>query len=413
MPDISEQDTGDQDTSDQATSGLTLVGIDVRALAQSSRGLGRRITGIDCFADLDTAAACDQLIRVNRCDADALFAAAMNANDEGLNSDLIVGGGLDGRPDLLRGLASSYRIRGNCPDTISLLADPERLFGLLGRLGIAHPPVSLDHPAKPAGWLLKHPASCGGQSVFAATGGHSSRPGAYFQQAVDGRVVSVIFAADARDAVVIGYNRLLAGLVGKRCYSFAGALRWCAPPPRVQSVTSGWIDALTAGLGLRGINGIDLILPDNGAAPLFLELNARPTATLELHEWLLPGGAIRCHLDACDGRLQSLDRRLRWDTDTDTGEVIRGYRVVYARRALRVSFEQAPSHSTEVTASGRAGHWPSWCKDLPAFGADVGAGEPLCTVHAEGTNEAEVERLLADRATAIHQSFQVPSVGAA
>ncbi len=137
--------------------GLTLLGVDVRALAQSAAAYGRmqqarlttptRLTGVDCFGDLDARAACDAFALSERCSPDGLADAAIataiaDAQAGGAcRADLIVGGGLDARPDLLRRLDTHFRRRGNGPEVAGLLAQPSRWFRLLDRLDIAHPPV--------------------------------------------------------------------------------------------------------------------------------------------------------------------------------------------------------------------------------------------------------------------------------
>ncbi len=115
------------------------------------RGTTRPLVGIDCFGDQDARAACDAFIRVERCSADALADAAIDhaagvapnffQGGGSVRADLIVGGGLDARPDLLRRLGERFRLRGNGPEIADVLADPPRWFDLLDRLGIAYPPV--------------------------------------------------------------------------------------------------------------------------------------------------------------------------------------------------------------------------------------------------------------------------------
>ena len=328
--------------------GLTLLGMDVRALAQSvpapglaiesgpiasgpsdgTRHSSRPVLGIDCFGDEDARAACEAFIRVERCSVDALAAAAIDhaagwvRGGGGNRPDLIVGGGLDARPDLLRALGERYRLRGNGPEIAGILADPPRWFDLLDRLGIAYPPVTAGRPPAARGWLLKRAASCGGQGVIPADASavleaeRVTAPDAYFQRQVAGAVVSVLFIADGRDARIIGYNRLFRDATPERPYRYAGAIAWAGPSLAQEWIVRSWIEGLTRALALRGINGIDLVLPapasDRSGAdaplsdrhPLLLELNARPTATLELHAERLPGGAVYCHLEACDGRRQ-------------------------------------------------------------------------------------------------------------
>lgn len=361
---------------------LSIVGVDVRALAQSARRAGRRVNGIDAFCDLDTRDACVRTVQAGGCSGDALADAALATAPDGQRPELIIGGGLDARPDLMRRLARSFRLRGNGPETAGLLSEVGNLFGLLDRLGIPYPPISLRFPAVPHQWLLKDTASCGGQGVVPATVADESdaAAGAYFQQQMSGQVVSVVFAANGGDAVVIGYSRLMSQAAPQRPYAYAGAIGWAGPNQDQQQILDGWISALTRALGLRGINGIDLILGSGDSAPLLLDINARPTASLELHEDRLPEGGVQCHLDACDGHLPR----------PAPLQSIRGSRVVYA--ACETHVPHRP--------------WPAWCSDRPPPGECIAAGDPLCSVQAFGTDSGKIERLLAERAGSILHSIE-------
>lgn len=414
--------------------GLTLLGVDVRALAQSvtarpdlidslsepfHRSSRRPLLGIDCFGDQDARASCDAFIRVARCSADALADAAIDGaagvapnffQGGRVRADLILGGGLDARPDLLRRLSGRYRLRGNGPEIADVLVDPPRWFGLLDRLGIAYPPVTADRPVVPKGWLLKHAASCGGQGVISANADAVlnadcvTAPDAYFQRQVAGGVVSAVFIADGCNARIIGFNRLNCEVTGQRPYQYAGAIVWAGPSTEQRRIIGGWVEGLTRALELRGINGIDLILPALGQSacdaapadrnPLLLELNARPTATVELHAERLPGGAVHCHLEACDGRLPAMSSPPQ---ATTASAALRGCRVLYAPHPITT----------------RHCDWPAWCRDQPAPGTRIGVGEPVCSVSAQGTDAVEVERLLRQRAAAIFRSIADPTTYAA
>lgn len=373
--------------------GLTIVGVGVRALAQSAWRARLQVTGVDCFADADCRCACARLVRAEQCSADALTRAALgtvSGNSARVpRGGLVVGGGLDARPDLLRRLEQSFRIFGNPPETAEFLADPPRLFATLERLRIAYPAVRHRPPADPTHWLRKNASSCGGYGVVpaaAAVEGDSAE-GIYFQQRVEGQVASAVFAANGDEAVVIGYNRLLTTLAGNRPFSYAGAVAWSGPERRQRELIEGWIGSLTRALGLRGVNGIDFVVPAGGSVPLLLEINARPTATLELHEQRLDGGGIRCHLDACEGRLPH----------PTPSHLVRGARVVYADRDLVVPDIR----------------WPGWCSDRPAAADRVAHGSPVCTVHAAATESDTVEGMLALRVGNILSSIQSPGTQAA
>jgi predicted ATP-grasp superfamily ATP-dependent carboligase len=45
--------------------------------------------------------------------------------------------------------------------------------------------------------------------------------------------------------------------------------------------------------------------------------------------------------------------------------------------------------------------WPDWCADRPLPGSSIAAGQPLCTIEAEGNRRGEVEALIARRKAAL------------
>jgi predicted ATP-grasp superfamily ATP-dependent carboligase len=114
---------------------------------------------------------------------------------------------------------------------------------------------------------------------------------------------------------------------------------------------------------------LDLVL-DQGQ-PLVLELNARPTATLELYEERLPAGGFMSHWLACEGELPTV-------VETDT---IRATAIVY---------------SIEDTTIG-AVEWPHWATDRPPESSKIRASEPLCSVHVATRDRAAVTGLLSVR----------------
>lgn len=357
---------------------IIVVGLGVRHLAESARQAGLRVTAVDAFADEDTASA-GLSVRVAKGTARGLTRAALRLGSPG--NGLIYGGGFEGRVDQLRHLSKRMRLFGNRPSVAALVADPRRFFGLLDDLKIPHPEVRLDAPEDSCGWLLKRGASCGGAGVCAADaeGRSVSRPDSFYQRWVDGPVVSVLFAASGNLARIIGYSRLFSENRRGRPYAYAGATTWYGPDPATRRMIGGYVQRLTRAIGLIGINGLDLLISRDGV--LVLELNARPTATLELHENRLPGGSVASHLAACAGRLPE-------PIPGDPG-VARGYRVVYTDRPL-----VAPS----VT-------WPAWVRDRPRGGVRFGRDAPLCTVHATCDSLTGLENRLDLRARHLISMF--------
>jgi predicted ATP-grasp superfamily ATP-dependent carboligase len=103
-----------------------------------------------------------------------------------------------------------------------------------------------------------------------------------------------------------------------------------------------------------------------------LEVNPRPTATIELYDADVEGGMVALHLRACRGKLPTPLKLSR----------ARAHAIVYAPTALRVPASIA---------------WPAWCTDLPEAGSAIAAGAPVCSVHAEGNTAAEARRMVLAR----------------
>jgi predicted ATP-grasp superfamily ATP-dependent carboligase len=114
---------------------------------------------------------------------------------------------------------------------------------------------------------------------------------------------------------------------------------------------------------LRGLNGIDFMLDQNGWK--LLELNPRPTATLELWDVAPMPSLLKLHVQAFLGRLPAALPSLTWSL---------AVAVVYASDQLAIPADFV---------------WPDWCSDRPSAGSLIAAGEPICTVRAGGRNSAD------------------------
>lgn len=374
---------------------LLVIGNSARYCAASAARAGFQVTAIDAFGDLDTRACARRVVCAEAMDAESLANAALRLSERpGAPQRLLYGAGFDGRPDQLRRIENHFEIAGNEAATAEGVACPQRLFSLLRRLGIAFPPVSHLRPASPAGWLFKRLASSGGLGVrSAADAGPDLPPDAYYQRVACGTPVSAVFAADGQSVRILGYNRLRSLALPGMPFVYVGALTWPTPPAALRHAVMAYAQRLTRALGLRGVNGIDLLLPSDqdraqtatARKPLLLELNMRPPATLELHEDLTGRCGVSTHLAAIAGELLS-DDPVRSQTGAPA---IRGLRVLYAERELRVPMLE----------------WPRWCRDRPAAGTLIPAGAPICTVHAGGAREANVEARLDERARVLLANF--------
>ncbi|HEY7683870.1 MAG TPA: ATP-grasp domain-containing protein [Gemmatimonadales bacterium] len=367
---------------------LLIAAVTGRALAASAARAGYPVIVLDCFADRDTALvarACRPVATGDapRLDQRLLLDAARQLAPPERSSGLIYGSGFEGRTGLLARLARGRRLFGNPPQVIEAVRDPARVFPLFERIGVPYPEVRFTRPPERAGWLVKHPGGAGGARVWRADAG-SARGGAYFQRFEPGQAHSALFLADGRRAEVVGFNALWTGSRRQdRPFLYGGAIGPVPLPPAVESAVRGRLDSLVRATGLVGLNGLDFLLV--GEDWKALEVNPRPTATIDLYDPDYPDGLLALHLRATQGELPARRRR---------SATVRGHAVVQAPvgGVFRPSFEL-----------------PEWCRDIPRAGVRFRIGDPVCTVHAEARDPAAarqqvherqrmVERLLTDAA---------------
>ena len=361
-----------------------IVAVTGRALAASAVRGGYRVAVLDCFADRDTralASACRSVASPlgPRFDERSLLQAA-DALGRRSFAGLVYGSGFEGRTGLLARLADNCPLHGNPPEVVAAVRDPAAFFPLLQGLGMAHPEVRLAAPASPAGWLVKQPGGAGGAHVRYA--GESRPPkGAYFQRLEPGRTLSVLFLADGRRALALGVNRQWTAPARPGLpFLYGGAVGGIRLPRRIERELRARLDALVAATGLIGLNGLDFIL--RGDRWLVLELNPRPTATMELYDPDYSNGLFRWHLRACRGELPE---------SAATPRATRAHAVLYASQPCRA-------------AAGV--RFPGWCRDVPVPGARFVPGDPVCTIHAAAADEARVIALLRRRCDSMERALR-------
>jgi predicted ATP-grasp superfamily ATP-dependent carboligase len=351
-----------------------VVSVSARALVASAARQGIAVVALDLFNDLDTRARAVASRAVaslrGRFDARRLIRAANELCPPEACAGLVYGSGFEARTGLLERLTRGRALYGNQAALVARMKDPLRFFPLLDALGISHPEVRLTPPRQPAGWLLKRTGGAGGGHIRRASRRHRTAAGCYFQREQCGRVLSALFAANGRRARIIGLSEqwtVPAG--GARRYLYAGA----TSRPRIAQAAAErlgrLIDKLVAASGLVGINGVDLVLDSD--TPYVLEVNPRPTATIDLYDDDVEGGIFHAHVRACGGELPIVKPPAQ----------SRAHAIVYALATVRIP---------------PAVDWPPWCTDLPQAGSTIAAGAPVCSVRASAdTSDAARALVLA------------------
>jgi uncharacterized protein len=362
---------------------LLVVSASGRALAHSARRGGHPVVVLDLFNDMDVRevalASRGVASARGRFDARRLLAAARILCPPEHSAGLVYGSGFESRTDLLANLAKGRELYGNTPETVVRVKDPAQFFALLDALDIAHPETRLTPPADVAGWLVKRSGGAGGSHVRPASARHRVQAGRYFQKIQTGRSLSALFVADGRQARVIGLNeQWTAGSAACAPYCYGGAVSGIAIAPGIKAQLTRWLDQLVQATGLVGLNGLDFLLDRDRM--FVLEINPRPTATIDLYDADYETGLLALHLQACRGFL--LEVRLPRQA--------RAHAIVYASEPLRV-------------ASGI--RWPKWCTDIPQGGSRIPRGAPICSVHAEAANSEQARALVMDRHHVMHTTL--------
>ncbi len=372
-------------------SGCYLVAaVSGRALAQSAARGGHRVAVLDYFADQDTCAAavtCRRVVapQALRFDRRALLAAAAELAPAAQSAGLVYGSGFEGRTALLGRLADGRRLCGNTPEVVAAIRDPRKFFPLLQRLGIAHPEVRAQAPPDPAGWLVKHPGGAGGAQVRHASQ-RPARRGTYYQRFEAGRTLSALILSDGARALVLGYNEQWTTTARAGTpFLFGGAANHVALPAELTDSIADRLQALVTATGLVGLNGVDFILRDSEW--LVLEVNPRPTATVELYDPDYASGLFDAHLRAC------------------TGDLLRVAAPPGAARAMAVVIAAVGG-----TLPGEF-VFPAWCRDLPVPGTRFAAGDPVCTVHADAPDAAGAIALVRHRQASLEQTLLLTTAG--
>jgi predicted ATP-grasp superfamily ATP-dependent carboligase len=357
---------------------VLVVAASGRALAASARRGGFIPLVADFFGDQDTLRLAyrhcllPEGLATGMCEHAVL--AALEVLSRGTRPiGVVCGTGFEDRPQVLATIAARWRLIGNSPGTVARLKDPLAFAALCGAAGIPHPPVSLQPPADPDGWLRKRRGGAGGSHINAASSGEPVE-GTYFQRLVTGTPMSALVLADGRRAQVLGCSAQWSAPTRHQPFRFGGAV---APAP-VASATAdrvaGVVAHVMAQVALVGLNSFDFLR--DGEALWLLEINPRPGATLDLFE--PEGGSLfAAHVAACGGTPLSIPQ---------SAGPAKATAIVYADHDI---------------AAVPVLDWPGWTADRPHPGTCIKGGEPLCTVFSVAPSADEARRMVAARSAAV------------
>jgi predicted ATP-grasp superfamily ATP-dependent carboligase len=289
----------------------------------------------------------------------ALVDAAVQASAGGV----VYGASFENHPALVARLGERHTLLGNGPQTLRAVRDPQRLAAALGDAGLAYPRTFGAAPDDRSGRWLRKPLRGGGGTRVRAWRGGALPAGAVVQERIDGVACSAAAVGDGVEAVVLG---LTEQLVGRRAFGVRG-YRWCGNvvPPRLPAgereallgQARAICSSLAAAFALRGLFGVDFVW--DGERAWTIEVNPRPTASLEAIEAAHGVGVFDAHLRACAGELP----RVEVETTGAAGKA-----VLFA--------------TADVVVGDSVGWLERGVRDVPHPGERIAAGHPICTLVA-------------------------------
>jgi len=394
-------------------------------MAESAARVGARVVAVDFFGDRDQARAAESHAVDRDLGLPATAAGLVRAARRLGGDAAIYGANLENHPAAIARLARTHEVLGNPAEVVREVRDWRALRRYCQEAGIAHPTTLLageESSAREKGgaWLRKRVRSGGGHGVRPWDGAALDRAH-LLQEEVAGRAASAAFVADGHAARLFALTEQLTGnhALGARGHAWCGNILPFAaagasrpddaatmPDPggsadeRLVAAVARVAGLLTARFGLRGVNGLDLVMRetrDGVAVPLLVEVNPRFTASMELAERAWGVNVFTAHLEACAGRLPGASPAAGAGLPADlarppAGGFV-GKAIVFARRSSVAPETGAWLEETLEDAAGAS--VTAAIRDVPAGGRRIRARHPVCTVFAAGepTRDACLERL--------------------
>jgi uncharacterized protein len=343
---------------------------------------GHSVVALDLFGDLDLRRRVEHVVTGGGLTALVEAAVAMRPGS------VVYGASFENHPALVARLGERHALLGNTPQTLRAVRDPQRLAAALGDAGLAFPRTFAAAPEALTGRWLRKPLRGGGGTRVRGWRGGALPKGTVVQERIDGVACSAAAVGNGVDVVVLGITEQL---VGQPAFGVRG-YRWCGNvvPPRLPAGERAALlgqaraicSTLAAAFALRGLFGVDLIW--DGERAWTIEVNPRPTASLEAIEESCGVGTFAAHLRACAGELPPAE---------PSGDGAAGKAVLFA---------------TEDVVVGDSERWLArGVRDVPHPGERIAAGRPICTVVASAATPQEAVAGLEEQAAGLRAELDV------
>lgn len=370
-----------------------MLGASVRAFAASAVRAGWGAHAADLFCDTDLATAADSCRRVGNYPA-GLFAAAI---------DFPVGpwcytGAIENHPDLIERIAATRPLAGNAAAVVRRVRDPAMLATALADAGLRYPTTFLTAENVPmdGSFIMKPRSSAGGHGIVRWTRGSAvgrdwRTAAQLWQRWVDGLPMAAAYCLGKETATLLGASRQLLGAA------------WCHAAPYVYCGSVGMPLAslhdrvrdellrlgrlLAESFDLVGAVGVDFVLGADDSITV-IEVNPRPTASMELVERETGASIAGAHLDACGFPSPMAPAALNSGGHWSKA-------ILFASHDLTIDAPLLDSLHRLARPWTHDDGWPALA-DIPHPGQTIVRGRPILTLFARGeTSEDSLARLVA------------------
>ena len=378
---------------------LLVIGASARAFAASACRLGIKVNAIDLFGDQDLREICGRVVQVHANDYPNGLPAIAATFPE---SPVVYTGGLENHVKVLRRLSSARTLIGNVPESVKKVRDPAFVQELAHKNGCSYP-ATFSHWSglpKDGTYLRKPIASVGGAGITPWLGfsGKPCASGELWQEFVAGIPMSASLLVSPEGIEVLSICRQLIGRGWCRAkqFSFCGAVELsnAGLQKDMYKRLFQFASALVEEANLTGLIGIDFVMPrkmtgSSIGKPTILEVNPRPTATMELTERRTGHSQAGLHLSANGFPLPAKSL-----VSTGGPDVCWGKAVVFAEKPLYVSasFDHHLTRCASFIEDHNLG-WPM-ITDRPCCGTVIQAGHPITTIFASAQTPGSVLRSL-------------------
>ncbi|MCL4296771.1 MAG: ATP-grasp domain-containing protein [Anaerolineae bacterium] len=371
------------------TQPILLVGLTMRMLAELAVRAGYPVMALDYFGDADLQALCPSRSLLRDYNLPYSAAGLVNAAGDLATPAVVYSANLENYPAEVARLSQGRRLLGNDPETLAQVRDPARLADALHTGGFAFPETFTvgtgQVPDKTRSWLWKPLNSGGGHGIRLWRKGRPLE-GGMLQERLVGMTGSAAFVANGREAVLLGVTEQLVGqpAFGASGFHYCGNLA----PPRLPpgELAALLIEAraivshLSQTFGLWGVNGLDFIW--QAGRVWTLEVNPRPSASLELFDLAYRLRVFEAHVQSFSGHLPHFGLEQALASGPAAGKAI-----VYAPHDVTVG------DTRDWAAEG--------IRDIPHPYEQIRRRQPICTLLTTAATPAACLHQLRAQAAAL------------